>query len=1037
MSGPASTLEPFAAYLARFPAAQRRLFAACVHPLDDPACGWREFPPPALAGTISARFAHIVAQFPDRLALADTGPTGAPRQLTYAELDAWAEHIAHAILAQRPPGSEPVAILCTHSLVAIVAMFGVLKAGKFYLLLDTVNPHDHNRRIIAESEAPLLLICGDLPSDDPALAGLNALTAAMPASDAKTIHLAPTPPAVPTESRIQDPKPIIQESSLAYITFTTGTTGHPKGVIEDHQDVLHFTWLFSNHFHISPRDRATLINRISSGGAGVNIYPTLLNGAALHLFDARREGGPRLAHWLAEHQITYASMTVSLFRQCAPALSGPHALPALRYLAIGGEPVLPGDLDLYRTHFHDSCLLRLNFGATEAHFACVQLVDKRAAAQLHPVPLGYPTGDAEILVLDPAGNLLPAGEIGELAVCRRYLTRGYWRNPSLTATRYTPDPRTPDDPTRRIYHTRDLGYAQPDGSFVFAGRADQQIKIRGRFANPADLEEALLGLPGIAQAAALVDERDPAHPTLIAYVAPTSGAQTNSVPTSGAQTNRAPTTSAQANDPSEITVSHLYRQLVTRVPEHLLPSTIAILDRLPLNAGGKIDRKALPPPGVQRPALDTLYSPPATPLEQLLAELWGEVLAVQPVGIHDHFLELGGDSLRAMILINRLRPLIDEYIPAVSVVLEAGTVAALARFLAVHYPTAAALHDPLPLVSTPVTPAVPTLEAALPVLHTWCAGLSTRAADEPAPAQRNPPALFILSPPRSGSTLLRVMLAGHPALFAPPELHLMDYRTLAERAALNQGDAQYRESLLQTLMGAYSCDLDAAEARLATLEAARLTVHDFYARLQAQLGPRLLVDKSPVYAYAPATLAAIERSFDAPRYLHLIRQPGAMIHSYRTAHAVISFLRRVQRRFPDDPRLAGLPATLPFPDDLIAEAIYLLCHTNILAHTQSLPPSRVLRVYYEELVTHPAETLHGVCAFLGIPYNPAMLDVYATGPTRMTGGIHALTRPAGDVNFADHTTIDPALAGAWRTHFDPARLAPATRDLAAQLGIRD
>ena len=295
-------------------------------------------------------------------------------------------------------------------------------------------------------------------------------------------------------------------------------------------------------------------------------------------------------------------------------------------------------------------------------------------------------------------------------------------------------------------------------------------------------------------------------------------------------------------------------------------------------------------------------------------------------------------------------------------------------------------------------------------------------APKTASAPKNRRAVFLLSPPRSGSTLLRVMLAGNPALFAPPELELLGFNTLAERkAALSGRWALWQEGTIRALMEVYACDAEEARRRMDEAEARGLTVQQLYGELQEAIGGRLLVDKTPSYALDPATLARAEEDFRAPLYVHLLRHPYGMIRSFEKAKLEQVFFR----------------PSHPFSRRQLAELIWDLSQENILDLLSRVPAERQIQLRFEEMLKAPEREMRRVCEFLGVPFDPGMLDPYADKAQRMTDGIHQLSKMVGDVKFHEHKGIEAQTADSWRREIAEDFLGDVTWDLAATLGYHE
>ena len=416
-----------------------------------------------------------------------------------------------------------------------------------------------------------------------------------------------------------------------------------------------------------------------------------------------------------------------------------------------------------------------------------------------------------------------------------------------------------------------------------------------------------------------------------------------------------------------------------------------------------------------RPELGPAYQPPESLVERWLAGLWEDRLGIERIGLaDDFFLHLAGDSLSAMSLVNRIQEDLGAIVH-LQALFEAPTVGQLAAYLQKHYGSAlrarlgpAALGDAAETSRTEVTSAV--VERIRQALTAW------RPRMVP-PAVRCAPAIFILSPPRSGSTLLRVMLAGHPALFAPPELGLLTLETLADLAA-DERDGTRRQGLIRTLMQMHAVDVEAASREVARRVAGALPVEAMYAQIQAAIGTRRLVDKTPNHAFDTAILERIEGMFEEALYIHLTRHPYGMIRSFEEARLDLLHL-------------------LPVPDlsrREQAEAMWLLCHENILAFLRGIPAHRQHRLRFEDLVAAPLASMEDLCRFLGVEFHAALLDPYEDGARRMTDGAHEAGRMLGDPKFHRHRGVDAAAATAWRTAYAEDFLGQAASALADRLG---
>ena len=601
---------------------QSRLF----HPAND----FIRFEKEETEQSIPQRFEQQVGRYPNRLAVKTRN-----HQLSYAALNKAANRVARALLARRGEESEPIALLLQHDAPMIAAIFGVLKAGKAYVPLDPSFPYARNAYILEDSQAGLIVTNGEnrslaesLSEDGHSLIDIDEIGATL--SD-ENVDLS------------------ISADDLANIVYTSGSTGQPKGVVQNHRNLLNVAMRYTNGFGIGAEDRLTLLQSYSVAGSVSNMLGALLNGASLFPYNVKEEGLTRLAGWLSEQEITVYHSVPTVFRQFANALTGKEEFPELRLIRLGGEPVNAEEVRLYKKYFSSGSIFANSYGASEAASVLRYLVDEDTEISGAVVPVGYPLGDVEILLLDDNGAAVGLDQVGEIAIKSRYTSPGYWRRPDLTRAAFTADPQ---DEGERIYRTGDLGYMQPDGCLVVTGRNDFRVKIRGFRIEVSEVEQALRGSTKVDEAAVVAHEDQLGEKQLVAYVV--------------SQPGRAPTT------------SELRDFLKDKLPDYMVPTAFVVLDELPLTPNGKLDRLGLPAPSLARPELDTNFVAPRTPVEEQLVEIWVEVLGVTRVGVHDDFFELGGHSLRATQLVSRVREVFQVELPLLSL-FEEPTIAGLAK----------------------------------------------------------------------------------------------------------------------------------------------------------------------------------------------------------------------------------------------------------------------------------------------------------------------------------------------------------------------
>lgn len=589
---------------------------------------WEEFSLAAVEQSIGARFEEQVARHADALAVfSDAGAW------TYGQLNGYANRIAHAILAGRGRGiAAPVAILLNNDAPMLAAIFGVLKSGAPYVPFDPSFPPERLAHYGQDAGVSLILTDADHYDQAVALAG----------EPQRVIAIDDLPANLPEAN----PNVAVSPDAIAYIYYTSGSTGAPKSVYNSHRNLLHHIRRNSNIFCVCPADRFLCLKSFSFAGALKDIFGSLLNGASIHLYPLKQKGITRLPDFLREQRITIYNSVATVFRQLTDALTPEMGFPDLRIVYFGGEQIKPNDLALFQQHFGRDSLLVLGLGSTETGPVSAFYLEGDTPLPGEVVPLGHAAQETEILILDEPGDPLGPDQEGEIAIKSDYLALGYWRNDELTAQKFVPA-----GDGRRLYLTGDIGYLDDSGCLYHLGRRDFQIKIRGFRVEPAEIEDALRRHPAIQQAAVVAKALHSGEKGLVAYFTTANGA----IPT----------------------VSELRGLLAAGLPDYMIPAAFVPLDSLPVNAFGKLDLKALAAPERVRPHLAQPYAPPETPVQERLAALWSTLLGIDEVGIHDDFLELGGSSVLIMQLMTRAEQAFGRELPVAEFLAEP-TIAALA-----------------------------------------------------------------------------------------------------------------------------------------------------------------------------------------------------------------------------------------------------------------------------------------------------------------------------------------------------------------------
>jgi amino acid adenylation domain-containing protein len=546
-----------------------------------------------------------VARTPDAVAV-----VFGSEALTYAELNARANRLAHHLRALGVGPEARVGICVERGLEMMVGLLAVLKAGGAYVPLDPAYPAQRLRYMIEDSAPCVVLTRSAIAAaEDGPLAGVDAAVLVLDAPAWRE------QPATNPERGALDP------GHLAYVIYTSGSTGRPKGVMVAHRGVVNLVHWYVRETGMSPRDSVLIATSCAFDLTQRNLFGPLIAGGQVHLAAESFHPHGILAQ-VRHGGLTLANLTSTAFHALIDASAGGE-LASMRLVVLGGEPARPdklAELAPPRPAF------MIAYGPTECSGVVMY---QRIAAELssyagRPVPLGDPVPNSRIYILDESGQAVPAGGVGEIHVGGVQVARGYHGRPGLTADRFVPDPFG-GEPGGRLYRTGDLARRHPDGTAEFLGRNDFQVKIRGFRVELGEVEARLREHPSVRDAVVVAREDRPGDQRLVAYWL--GGA---------------------------VGPEALRRHASERLPEYMVPAAYVRLETLPLTPTGKLDRRALPSPEAEAYARRG-YEAPAGETEQALAAIWSEVLGVERVGRHDDFFALGGHSLLAVQAISRIR----------------------------------------------------------------------------------------------------------------------------------------------------------------------------------------------------------------------------------------------------------------------------------------------------------------------------------------------------------------------------------------------
>ncbi len=565
-------------------------------------------------------FEEQVARYPDAVALVLKD-----RCLTYGELNARANQLAHRLRRSGVGPEVLVGVYLERSFDLITALLGILKAGGAYLALDPGSPPARLSAMLRDAKAAVLLT-------------QRRFLPVLPAEAVQLICVDDEREEIEHEP-VDNPVSGVVADNLAYVCYTSGSTGVPKGVAVVQRAVVRLV-KGTDYATFAPDDVFLQFAPIAFDASTFEIWGCLLNGGRLVIMPPIAPSLEELGDVIVRHQISTLWLTTGLFHQMVDDHC--ERLNTVRQLITGGDVLSPDHIRKMREQ-HPQCALIAGYGPTEntTFTSCYRVPP---VERIHsPIPIGRPIANTEIYVLDDRLQPVPIGVPGELYIGGEGLARGYLHQPELTAERFIPHPFRAG---ARVYRTGDWVRYLPDANLEFLGRRDQQVKVRGFRVELGEVEAALRGYPGVREAVAAVREDAPGDKRLVAYVVA-----------------------------DETPAASEWRPfLQARLPDYMVPSAVMALTALPLTANGKIDRSALPAPAIVR---ETEAAAPRTEDEQRLAAIFAEILRLDQIGIHDNFFEMGGHSLLATQAISRIRDVLHAALP-LHVLFEAPTVAELA-----------------------------------------------------------------------------------------------------------------------------------------------------------------------------------------------------------------------------------------------------------------------------------------------------------------------------------------------------------------------
>jgi amino acid adenylation domain-containing protein len=554
--------------------------------------------------------------------------------LTYAELEARGNQLAHHLRAAGVHPNTPVGLLCDRSADAIVGLLGILKSGGAYMPLSIDAPANRIAQQLSESGARIVVttmaFADRLPSTS---------TAVVFDREADAVMLGALPTAAPAAVATPD--------DLAYVLYTSGSTGTPKGVAVTHANAVHYARAISRVFADCPAQQAGdgfaaldgwrfgMASTLAADLGNTSLLPALLAGATLHVLGKEVTTEPnRFAEYTAAHQLDVLKITPNHLAALTGGKTGSElaALLPRKWLVLGGEALR---LDVARALVGaNACRVLNHYGPTETTVGvCTFAVTAASLRDIEPlgaqtVPIGAPLANTHAYVADANLSEQPIGIPGELLLGGAGVARGYLERADLTAERFVMFRG------ERVYRTGDRARRLPSGVIEFLGRTDSQVKVRGFRVELGEIEQVLRQHPGVAQGVVVLRDEPASEPRLVAYAT-------------------AKQSGYAVSHSDRPTVDKLREWLVAQLPEYMVPSAIVLLDTLPLTANGKVDTRALPAPDAVATTTDS-YVAPRSDVERALASIWEDVLKKERIGIADNFLDLGGHSLLAIRVLGKI-----------------------------------------------------------------------------------------------------------------------------------------------------------------------------------------------------------------------------------------------------------------------------------------------------------------------------------------------------------------------------------------------
>jgi amino acid adenylation domain-containing protein/non-ribosomal peptide synthase protein (TIGR01720 family) len=571
--------------------------------------GWNQTISYPKGECLQERFEKQVESTPDAIAVIYENES-----LSYAELNHRANRLAHHLRDLGVVPDQLVGLRIERSIEMVIGILGILKAGGAYLPLDPAYPKDRVAFMLEDSQVAVVVTQKELAAD-------------FDGSEVKRVLIDE-----PLPLRDSNPAPVSTADNLAYVIYTSGSTGKPKGAQITHYNVTRLFEATDPWYHFDKNDVWTLFHSYAFDFSVWELWGALLYGGRVVIVPYWTSRSPEaFRELLLRERVTVLNQTPSAFRQLIQTDSTlPKADLALRYVIFGGEALELQSLRPWFERYGDEHPLLVNmYGITETTVHVTYRPIRQADLESgQGSVIGIPIPDLQVYILDPQGQPAPIGIPGEMYVGGAGVARSYLNRAELTAQRFVQDPFRPEQ-SAKLYRTGDLARRLENGDIEYLGRIDHQVKIRGFRIELGEIEAGIARHPAVHEVTVLVQEDARGAKRLVAYVA--------------------------AKDPPPALVDDLRSLILTTMPEYMVPAHFVLLDALPLTENGKVDRQALSARTVEHNETVRNFVAPRTPTEKTLAQIWGAVLGIDKVGVHDHFFELGGDSILSIQVISRCR----------------------------------------------------------------------------------------------------------------------------------------------------------------------------------------------------------------------------------------------------------------------------------------------------------------------------------------------------------------------------------------------